>query len=70
MTLERLSAMVMDTKLRVCIVERGASHENRIVKIDVTVVAALQILDQSLTLSEYVVLKTLINKWNSKIVNS
>lgn len=68
--MERLSAIVMDTKLRVCIVERGASHENRIVKIDVAVVAALQILDQSLTLSEYVVLKTLINKCNNKIINS
>lgn len=48
MTVERLYAMVMDTKLRTCIVERGASHENRIVKIDVAVVAAFQILDQSL----------------------
>lgn len=70
MTVERLSLMVMDTKLRVCIVERGASHENRIVKIDVAVVAALQILDQSLTLSEYVVLKTLINKCNKKFNTS
>lgn len=49
-TVERLYAMVMDTKLRACIVERGASHENRIVKINVAVVAAFQILDQSLIL--------------------
>lgn len=50
MTVERLYAMIIDTKLRACIVERGASHENRIVKIDVAVVAAFQILDQSLIL--------------------
>lgn len=48
MTVERLYAMIMDTKLRACIVERGSSHENRIVKIDVAVVAAFQILDLSL----------------------
>lgn len=40
-TMERSSAMVIDTKLRACIVERGASHENRIVEIDI-VVAAFQ----------------------------